>query len=305
MFKKYIFVMLVSFLLVSFSFAITDPTEKYPGIDFYYEWDWLVRETPSWFSPQFLWSAPRDIGSWKNVLPYEEDKYADLYMVIPQLWLITPIQQIPRESVDWNHMIDWREIWINKYLQNGIIEYAWSAKPWYLWKRIDFWHSNFFANDSGRYKTVFANLMWLDPGDEVWYFVRNGDNYDLHVYHVTASYPTSPSYTDALEYDGEWADALIFGCYHGLDWRWMVEATYTWDPLWNSTVGNHPDLPVDWKNRIDSALLSFERIPMKRRKQHIAYYFSRLSVYNQNYWLTQMEKAIGAYLLEKLSALYE
>ncbi|MBP6257010.1 hypothetical protein KA405_04870 [Patescibacteria group bacterium] len=45
--------------------------------------------------------------------------------------------------------------------------------------------------------------MRLDPGDEVWYFVRNGDNYDLHVYEVTASYPTSPSYTDALHYDGD------------------------------------------------------------------------------------------------------
>ncbi len=305
MFEKYIFAILMSFLFVGVSFAITDPTEKYPWIDFYFEWDWLVRETPSWFSPQFLWSAPRDIGSWKNVLPYEEDKYADLYMVIPQLWLITPIQQIPRESGDWSNMIDGREIGINKYLHGGIIEYAWSAKPWYLWKRIDFWHSNFFANDSWRYKTVFANLMRLDPGDEVWYFVRNGDNYDLHVYEVTASYPTSPSYTDALHYDGDWADALIFGCYHGLDWRWMVEATYVWEPLWSSSVGDHPDLPVYWKQRIDAALLSFERIPMKRRKQYIAYYFSRLSVYNQNYWLTQNEKAVGAYLLEQLSALYE
>lgn len=305
MFKKYIFAMLVSLLLVGVSFAITDPTEKYPWIDFYLEKEWLVREAPEWFYPQYIENAPRDITFWKSVLPYEEDRYADMYMVIPQLWLITPIQNIPRESADRTHMIDWREIAINSYLRHWIIEYAWSAKPWYLGKRIDFWHSNYLSSDSGNYKTIFANLMWLDPGDEIWYFVRNGDNYDLHVYAVTASYPASPTYTDALQYDWEWADALIFWCYHGLDWRWMVEATYTWTPLWNSSVSNHPDLPVYWKNRIDSALMGIARIPPKRRKQHIAYIFSRLSVYNKNYWLTSTEKVIGAYLLEQLSALYE
>lgn len=305
MWKKYMFIIMLSFLLFNAWYAITDPIEKFPDIDLYLESPGLVRETPSRFYPQYINSASRDIAFWKKVLPYEEDRYADMYMVIPQLWLVTPIQQIPRDSGDWSNMIDWREIGINKYLQWGIIEYAWSTAPWYLWKRIDFWHSNYFTKDAWRYKTIFANLMWLDPGDEVWYFIRNSDNYDLFVYEVTASYPTSPKNTSALHYDWDWADALIFGCYHGLDWRWMVEATYVWEPLWSSSVGDHPDLPVYWKNRIDSALLSFERIPMKRRKQHIAYYFSRLSVYNQQYGLTQNEKAIGAYLLEQLSALYE
>jgi hypothetical protein len=305
MLKKYIFAILLSFLLVGVSNAITDPTEKYPWIDFYLEWPGLEREVPYRLSPHDGDNAPRDITYWKNILPYEEDRYADLYMVIPQLWVVTPIQQILSDSADWSHMLNWREIGINKYLQGGIIEYAWSAKPGYLGKRIDFWHSNYLASDSGRYKTIFANLMWLDPGDEVWYFVRNGDNYDLHIYDVTASYPTSPAYTDALLYDGQWADALIFGCYHGLDGRRMVEATYRWEPLWNRSIGNHPDLPVYWKNRIDAALLSFERIPLKRRKQHIAYYFSRISVYHKTYWLTDQEKVIGAYILEQLSALYE
>ncbi|MBP6257127.1 hypothetical protein KA405_05520 [Patescibacteria group bacterium] len=45
----------------------------------------LVRETPSWFYPQYINSASRDIAFWKKVLPYEEDRYADMYMVIPQL----------------------------------------------------------------------------------------------------------------------------------------------------------------------------------------------------------------------------
>jgi hypothetical protein len=304
MWKKIVFMITLSFLLFNAWYAITDPIEKFPDIDLYLETPGLVRETPSRFYPQYLNSASRDIAFWKKVLPYEEDRYADMYMVIPQLWLVTPIQQIPRDSGDWSNMIDWREIGINKYLQWGIIEYAWSTAPWYLWKRIDFWHSNYFTKDAWRYKTIFANLMWLDPGDEVWYFVRNGDDYDLFVYEVTASYPTSPKNTSALHYDWQWADALIFGCYHGLDWRWMVEATYIGDPLWN-TVKNNVDLPLYRKQRIDSAIIKLWAVPLKWRKQYIAYFFSRITQFENNYGFSPTERAVTDYMLEKMSDLYE
>ncbi len=99
--KKFFFIALSSTLFFSISFALTDPEEKYPGIDLYLEDTALVRDTPTWFEPRNLYLASRDISYRKEVLPYEEDRYADMYMVIPQLGLITPIQQIPRESGDW------------------------------------------------------------------------------------------------------------------------------------------------------------------------------------------------------------
>jgi hypothetical protein len=95
------FIVFSSTFFFSTSFALTDPEEKYPGIDLYLEDAALVRDTPTWFEPRNLSLASRDISYRKNVLPYEEDRYADMYMVIPQLGLITPIQQIPRESGDW------------------------------------------------------------------------------------------------------------------------------------------------------------------------------------------------------------
>lgn len=220
------------------------------------EKDGLVRTPPTWFKPKNIALAPRDISYWKKVLPYEDDRYADMYMVIPQLGLITPIQQIPRDSADRSHMIDGREIGINKYLQGGIIEYAGSVAPGHEGKRIDFGHSNYLSKDAGRYKTIFATLMRLDPGDEVWYFVRNGDLYTLHRYRVSSSYPTKPSDVAPLARDGQGADAVIFGCYHGLDGRWMVEAEYLGTPVAQATSSSEPDqfanLSSYRKSRIDA-----------------------------------------------------
>lgn len=69
--------------------------------------------------------------------------------------------------------------------------------------------------------------MALDVNDEVWYYVKQpGDRYKLFKYKITNSYPTNPNNVGALARDGHGADALIFGCYHGLDGRWMIEATY-------------------------------------------------------------------------------
>lgn len=115
--KKICILSALSFCVVGGCFAFTNPAEKYPGIDLYLEDASLVWQSPTWFKQKNLALAPQDITYRKNVLPYEEDRYADMYMVIPQLGLVTPIQQIPRDSGDRSSMINGREISINKYLQ--------------------------------------------------------------------------------------------------------------------------------------------------------------------------------------------
>lgn len=288
--------------------ALTDPAEKYPWLDLYLEDDALVWTAPERINPKNIHLAPRDITYRKKVLPYEEDRYADIYMVIPQLWLITPIQQIPPDSADRNSMVDGREIGLNKYLQGWIIEYVGSVPPWHRGKRIDFWHSNYFARDAGRYKTIFANLMWLDPNDEIWYFVRDGDQYILHRYLVTASYPTKPSDVQALHRDGDGADALIFGCYHWLDGRWMVEATAIDDPempLSEQEVDEFADLSSDIRYRLDSTLADLAQMASKWRKAEIAALYTRLTKYQETYQLTAQETLIVSYLIAWFSKLYE
>ncbi len=67
------------------AFALSDPAIKHPNLDLYLEDKSLVRTVPDRFNPKNIALAPEDIAYWKRVLPYEQDRYADLYMVIPQL----------------------------------------------------------------------------------------------------------------------------------------------------------------------------------------------------------------------------
>ena len=220
-------------------YAITDPLlkEQQLWIDLYLEDPDLVFTPPEWFVPYDLASAPTQASYWINeVLPYEQDRNADTYLVIPQLWLVAPIVTVPEWSYDYTTMKSWREIAINKYLQQWVMQYVWSIQPWYRWKHINFAHSNYFASDPGRYKSIFANIIALDPGDEIRYFVRSfGGEYERIRYTVTDSYHTWPSNVSVLQWDGEWADAMIFGCTYWVDGRWIVEATLMWEPKWVSS----------------------------------------------------------------------
>ena len=258
----------VSATVSSVAFGITDPAIKYPWLDLYYEDPALVWQTPDWFVPHTLSSAPEDFSYWQNVLPYPQYRNEDLYLVIPQLGLISPIVDIPEWSNDEALMTNGQNIDINKYLVDWIIEYVKSVDPWYEGKRIDFGHSNFFANWAWNFKTIFANLMRLDAWDQVWYYQRNSSwAYDLYKYQVNRSYPTDPSNVEALRWDGSWADALIFWCYHGLDGRRMIEATYLWDPKWVRVQEDEYALvPSSLKQRIDRAILKMQYVWVDQRK---------------------------------------
>jgi hypothetical protein len=65
----------------------------------------------------------------QNILPYSEYRNEDLYLVIPQLGLVTPIVEIPKGSNDEALMNNGQNIDINSYLNEGIIEYVQSVAP--------------------------------------------------------------------------------------------------------------------------------------------------------------------------------
>lgn len=263
--------MLFIVCFLSVSFALTSPYEKEKqlGIDLYLEADSLVYTPPTWFKPSSLAKASEDASYWiHKVLPYEQDRYEDMYLVIPQIGAVMPINPIPEWTSDYNNMKAGKQIGINKYLKSGIIEYVWSVDPGYRGKRIDFGHSNFYKSDDGRYKSIFANLMALDVNDQVRYYVKQWDGtYKLFKYIVTASYNTYPSNVQALQWDGEGADALIFGCTHGLDGRWMIEAEYMWEPLGRPIVEMDPydtlSYMLRWK--VNRAVRKISRLPHNKK----------------------------------------
>lgn len=294
----------------SVTFSLTDPSIKNPWLDLYLEAESLEWTPPSRFMPQSLQTAPRDITFWKNILPDERDRYADQYLVIPQLGLVTPINKIPEGNSDRHALINGGLIAENKYLKGGIIEYPGSTAPGYRWNRVDFGHSNYYKTDDGRFKTVFANLMRLDPNDEVWYFVRQpDDSYTLFRYLVTASYPTYPNDGQALAWDNDGADAVIFGCYHGVDGRWIVKASYVGDPLWVPTTvpteNLFKDLPLQYKQRIDKAMALIQRMPTKWRSYYLVVVYSWVErIRSTNTALSTSQKAVLDYIEERIAQLY-
>jgi len=313
MYKKYVFTFIASVLLwwvlVSDSFAITDVyvREQQIGVDLFLELDSLEYTPPTRFVPHTLSSAPESASYWINdVLPFAQDRNEDIYLVIPQLWLVTPIVSIPKWSSDFNNMVSGWEIWINKYLKWWIIEYVNSVSPWHWGKRIDFWHSNYFKTDDGRYKSIFANLMSLDPNDQAWYFVKNNSGwYDLHKYVVTSSYHTYPNNVWILKRDGEWADALIFWCTHGLDWRRIIEATSLSAPIWKPVpyVDPYASLNTSWRSRIDESIRKINRLAPNFKSYAIIQFVKKLDLIRARDLSISQSLALD-YIEEKLVLIY-
>lgn len=65
-----------------------------------------------------------DISYWLDVLPYDQDKNADRYIVLPRVGVVAPIMQVARDSVDYDAMIDGREINVRSYLANGVLQHV-------------------------------------------------------------------------------------------------------------------------------------------------------------------------------------
>ncbi len=264
---------------------------------------------PTWFQPTSLSNASEDASYWINqVLPYEEDRYEDTYLVIPQLWLVTPIVSIPDWSADKELMINWSQIDINRYLVWGIIEYANSVQPGHWGKRIDFGHSNFFKNEPGRYKSIFASLMALDPGDQAWYFVRNSSwGYDLHKYQIDQSFNVDPTtWVQYMQRDQDGWDALIFWCTHWLDGRWMILASYMWEPINKPVpyVDPFADLNSDIRRRVDKEVRKINRLRTNAKSFEIVQLIKLIQRIRDNWNLSEWKTLLLDYIEFKLVSIY-
>lgn len=257
------------FLLFSQTFALSDPSTK-TNKSLYLKSANLVREPPSWFQPVDLRNAPEDINHWLKVLPFEQDRYHQRYIVIPQLGAIAPVVTLDPTSVDYKAMFDWEEININKYLTRGVLQYAWGVQPWHQGHFTIFGHSNFLKNGAWDYKTVFGSIFYLDPDDQVWIYDRNSDgSYTLYKYLVTASYLTTPNDTGILLWDGNGAEMTVFACAHGLDYRRVIKTAYIGDPI----VPYKPVAGLDqyYLERLESAVKKIFWLPDAKRGQAVVY----------------------------------
>lgn len=128
-----------------------------------------------------------------NRIPYTGDRNSTWYVVIPRLWIVTPIIDIPIVSDDFAKVNKGLSIDFNSYLQKWVVHFpsAWLGE---IWNVVIAGHSSFWRKDIWRYKNIFFSLPLLDFGDQIWLYKKNwSGRYDRFIYMVQKSFETVPS----------------------------------------------------------------------------------------------------------------
>lgn len=115
-------------------------------------------------------------------------------LIIPKLKLTVPIVTPPTDALlrqDWPAV----EKQIQASLEKGVVHYPGTAKAGQAGNFFITGHSSFYAWSPGMYKSVFARLHELSPGDEYWIYY-NGDK---HRYTVRSKKEVSPSDVTVLD----------------------------------------------------------------------------------------------------------
>jgi len=169
-----------------------------------------------------------DINFWLKALD-KKDINKDKYLVIPSNGLVVPINSIKEWVKDYNELISWKEINYNKYLKTGSLEYSWTSVNWYWeeWNKVILWHSSYWKDDDGRYKTDFWKIIELDVWEEIWIYVKKNWKFTRFKYQTVASYNTNPENVWVLK-PWEWKNLTLFTCtpIGWIKWRWIIKAKY-------------------------------------------------------------------------------
>jgi LPXTG-site transpeptidase (sortase) family protein len=176
-------------------------------------------------------NAPTDIAAWTKNLP-ETDRNRERYVVIPVAGIISPVNDIPESSSDFNTLISGKEIKVNPHLKTGVARYPNSALPGSPGNLVIFWHSSYLNNDDGRYKTIFQTLIGMPSGTEVWVYEKRGQGmYERYRYRVDMSYNTKPTDVWVLE-PGNGENITLITCtpIGDLSGRWVVK----WERLFSN-----------------------------------------------------------------------
>jgi len=85
-------------------------------------------------------------------------------IIIPKITKNIPLVDIKQKSVSWAKELE--NIFM-KELEDWVVRYPGSTKPWKDWNTFIFWHSSNYPWIKGEYNDVFANLNNLENEDEV------------------------------------------------------------------------------------------------------------------------------------------
>jgi LPXTG-site transpeptidase (sortase) family protein len=130
------------------------------------------------------------VDLWIEITPYENR------IVIPTIGKNIPLIDIKQKKVEWVNELN--DIFM-KELENGVIRYPGSAKPWEIGNSFIFWHSSNFPWLEGEYNDVFSLLDKVTFEDEV--IVYYGQ--EKYTYKIRTKNVISPGDVSVLENESD------------------------------------------------------------------------------------------------------
>lgn len=138
---------------------------------------------PDRFKP----SDNKDIKYRLEVLPYEEYRYHDQYLVIPAMGLVAPIMEVDKTSADYKNAIKWKGFDYNKYLEGWPLIYPGTPGIGENGNTFIFGHSNYRHNKPWKFKTIFRLTYNIEKNDKIRVYKKFEWKWVFFEYTVTMS----------------------------------------------------------------------------------------------------------------------
>ncbi len=168
----------------------------------------------------------------------------DNRLIIPKLNLNVPLVQPSVASLlaeDWTKV----EEDIQEGLAEGVVHYPGTARPGQAGNFFVTGHSSYYPWAPGQYKTVFARLHLLEPGDE-YYVYYGGDEYR---YVVQSKTEVKPSNVDVLDQPTDKRISTLMTCTPvGTTLRRLILVAQEVDPVTGAPMDigeRHHDEPLN------------------------------------------------------------
>lgn len=134
-----------------------------------------------------------------EITPYENR------VIIPKIWKNVPLLDIQNKAIAWPKELE--NIFM-KELENGVIRYPWSTKPWNNGNTFIFWHSSNYPWVKWDYNDVFALLDKVTHNDEVIVYY----NQKKYKYKITEKKVITPWDVEILKRDNNKDEITIMTC---------------------------------------------------------------------------------------------
>ncbi len=149
-----------------------------------------------------------------DITPYENR------IVIPKIWKNIPMVDIKNRTISGQSEL--QDIFM-KELENWVVRYPWSVKPWELWNAFIFWHSSNFPWIKWDFNDVFSTLNNVSFDDDIIIYY----NQKKYVYTIKRRDIISPWNVSIFKWNKTKAQVMIMTCRP--IWTTLNRLVLTWE----------------------------------------------------------------------------